>query len=77
MIGEIFLFMFLQVGDTQYEPEVHVADNPTQCLELRDQAMLQAQMIANFVAREGLEVRAVAECVDADTLADRYGIKAI
>jgi len=77
MVGEIFLFMFLKVGETQYEPEVHVTSSPAECLVLREQAMFHAQMIANFVAREGLEVTAIAECVDADELANKYGIKAI
>lgn len=72
-MGEIFLYLSLVVGGDVYAPEVYVNGSEVECKLRAADATRQAHYIASL---SGKEVRFVAECVDADTLAKKYGIKA-
>lgn len=72
-MGEIFLYLSLIVGGDMYEPRVYVNGSEVECKLRAAEATREAHYIASLT---GEEVRFVAECVDADTLAKKYGIKA-
>lgn len=75
-MGKIFLFLALSIGGVDQGGEIHVYETPEECQRVKAIAMQDAMNLMSLLAAQGVEARAIVDCVDAERL-EELGIKAI